>query len=56
MRSRRLVRLAINTLAGAVLSALYVVPVFAQDKVGDDVQWRTVFDLVVYDFLIAVET
>jgi iron complex outermembrane receptor protein len=38
MRSRRLVRLAINTLAGAVLSALYVVPVFAQDKVGDDVQ------------------
>ncbi|MEO7064158.1 MAG: hypothetical protein ABI082_10370, partial [Dokdonella sp.] len=38
MRSRRLIRLAVNTLAGAVLSALYVVPAFAQDRVGDDTQ------------------
>ncbi len=38
MRSRRLFRLAVNTLAGAVLSALYVVPAFAQDKTGDDAQ------------------
>ncbi|MFI4970681.1 MAG: TonB-dependent receptor plug domain-containing protein, partial [Lysobacterales bacterium] len=37
MRSR-LVRIATNALAGAVLSALYMVPAFAQDRTGEDIQ------------------
>jgi iron complex outermembrane receptor protein len=45
MRSRRLVRLAVNTLAGAVLSALYVVPAFAQDTGGDDAQKLQVIEV-----------
>ena len=38
MRSRRLVKVVVHALAGAVLAALYVVPAFAQDKGGDDAQ------------------
>jgi iron complex outermembrane receptor protein len=45
MRSRRLVQLAVNTLAGAVLSALYVVPAFAQDTGGDDAQKLQVIEV-----------
>ncbi|GAA0717792.1 TonB-dependent receptor [Dokdonella soli] len=38
MRSRRFVKVAVNALAGAVLSALYVAPALAQDRVGEDIQ------------------
>jgi iron complex outermembrane receptor protein len=38
MRSRRIALIAVHALAGAMLSALQVVPAFAQDKGGDDAQ------------------
>jgi iron complex outermembrane receptor protein len=38
MRSRRLASVAAHTLAGAILSALYVVPAIAQDRTGEDIQ------------------
>ncbi|MEO6688636.1 MAG: TonB-dependent receptor plug domain-containing protein, partial [Dokdonella sp.] len=38
MRSRRLANVAVHALAGAILSALYLVPAIAQDRTGEDIQ------------------
>jgi iron complex outermembrane receptor protein len=38
MRSRRLANVVVHALAGAILSALYVVPAVAQDRTGEDIQ------------------
>ncbi|MEO6297604.1 MAG: TonB-dependent receptor [Dokdonella sp.] len=45
MRSRRLAKVAVHTLAGAILLALYVVPAAAQDRVGDDAQKLEVIEV-----------